>query len=679
MKNKAEKSMRWCAGMLPALFGMLFLVVPQQLRAAAVSVYISPDGSDRNNGRALYASAEKKGVGPVRSLERARDIARSIRLKSPDLAVPLQIVLAPGIYRRSSPFVLKAVDSGSVASPTIYKAAIAGKTIIMGSITLPQREWGMCKHIPACELKQGVMFYSLNAEMAEKSGHLFEDGLGSSPGIGRSELYFNGQKMPLSRWPDKGFALVSALAEPGEFSFSAQQPLPLGLDTDASLWVRGYWGRDWADYAKKVKKISASDAQVELESGKLPYPIAPQNRFFMFNGVSLIDAPGEWAFDERTGDLHFLPPSSGGTVEWSVSKGLLLADNLSNVVFDGISFERARGDIAVLRSSRNVVVKNCRINGASGWGAIISGTYSGISNCDVSNTGLGGVQIAGGDRKTLQSSGLFVERSRIHLFSQRVRTYQPAVVVTGVGGTVRYNEISDAPHSAIILSGNDHLVEGNEIHHVMKEVSDGGAIYMGRDWTSRGIVIRNNYLHDIKPEDDRMVMGIYLDDQASGVTVSGNVFWSVSYAVFVGGGSDNKVFGNVFVRSAPAIYLDDRGLTWQRQATLDPNAELQTRLSSFPYKDSAIWRSRYPELVGIKEDGFGVPKRNIFEENAFVDSKAYDIRTSNSVLPYQRIDQGRGQFLTGVDVPSEAPASSSLCKTLQGIRPSLALCTEKRP
>lgn len=666
--------MRLTPRIISGFLGTVFCLIATGLWAATASVYVSPSGNDRNDGRSPVVSVKKKS-GPVQSLDRARDIARQLRLRMPGLDTPLQIVLAPGVYHRNSALLLSSADSGTSQSPTIYKAQIPGRALITGAIPLRMQRWAECRAEPVCKKQKGIMVYKLDPAEVTQSGHLFEDGIGRSPGVGRSELYFSGKKMPLSRWPNAGFATVSSVAAAGKFEFASSEPPPEGLEEEQSAWVRGYWSRDWADYAKQAKRLSADDHVVEFASTNLPYPVTNKSRFFLFNGLTLIDFAGEWSYDEEAAKVFFLPPSAGGNIEWSVAKNLLVADGLSNVIFDGISFRQGRDNLLILKSVRSVEIRNCLISGSNGWGVIVSGTASGISDCEISETGLGGVQISGGNRNSLTSSGLFVRNSRIHDFSQRVRTYQPGVLVSGVGVSVSHNEFSHAPHSAIILSGNDHLVEGNDIHQVMREVSDGGAIYMGRDWTSRGTVIRKNYLHDIHFNDGRMVMGVYLDDQASGIEISGNVFWAVDNPVFIGGGSDNKVAENVFLRSSPAIFLDDRGLTWQRKATLDPNAELQSRLSAVPYETSPSWKSKYPELLSIRKDGLGMPRRNEFSDNLFVGSRSYDMRVSDSVAALQSVDQGRGQFINSAgEIPAAPLGVPALCGSLRDMSISALIC-----
>ena len=167
-------------------------------------------------------------------------------------------------------------------------------------------------------------------------------------------------------------------------------------------------------------------------------------------------------------------------------------------------------------------------------------------------TGDGGISLSGGDRKTLTPARLLAENNHIYNFSRWCRTYRPAIGVGGCGNIVRSNLLHHGPHSAIQLGGNDHLVEYNEIHSVCSDTGDVGAFYMGRDWTARGTVIRHNYWHHIQGPGRLGAMGIYLDDQASGISVIGNIFYRVTRAVFIGGGCDNVVENNIFVDCTPA-------------------------------------------------------------------------------------------------------------------------------
>src|SRR6185369_4601553 len=111
---------------------------------------------------------------------------------------------------------------------------------------------------------------------------------------------------------------------------------------------------------------------------------------------------------------------------------------------------------------------------------------------------------------------------------------RPAVMAFGVGQHVAHNLIHDAPHSGVIIHGNDHLIEYNDMHHLCLETNDCGAFYIGRDWSERGNVVRYNYFHDLGKAD--VVQSIYLDDWTSGMLIYGNICYKGGRGIMVGGG-----------------------------------------------------------------------------------------------------------------------------------------------
>ena len=77
-------------------------------------------------------------------------------------------------------------------------------------------------------------------------------------------------------------------------------------------------------------------------------------------------------------------------------------------------------------------------------------------------------------------------------------------------------------------------IEYNEIFDMVKETDDAGAIYSGRDMTSRGNKITYNYIHDM--DDGQGAHGraaIYMDDAMSSMTAFGNIFNNIQKGFFM--------------------------------------------------------------------------------------------------------------------------------------------------
>jgi len=441
-------------------------------------------------------------------------------------------------------------------------------------------------------------------------------------------LYQGDQALTVARWPNKGYAKIE---RPEDLKSDERRIFRVagrtGLDwrNDADLMAHGYWFRDWA--SQQFSVAVGRDGRLTIAGNASPYGgIRDGQRVQIVNALSELDSLGEWYLSRSTGELFAWLPQDNSPVEMAVAESVLRIEKSRNIVIRDLAIEKFLGDAVIVRGSENIVFENVSIRHTGNRALVVmGGRRNGIRNSLIEHNGEGGVFLTGGDRANLMPAEHFVENSTIRDFSRLSRTYRFAVELDGVGQLVEGNKISEAPHTAIFFLGNDHKILNNEIFDVVQETSDAGAIYVGRDFTSRGTVIEGNFLHDIKAgEPGHEVKGIYLDDQASGITIRNNIFARVQQPVFIGGGRDNVVENNVFYESSPGVHLDARGLNWQRAATLDPNNTLQRRLDAVPFQ-SELWRKRYPNLANIREDDLGTPKYNKTCGNVVVKGKPYRV------------------------------------------------------
>lgn len=207
--------------------------------------------------------------------------------------------------------------------------------------------------------------------------------------------------------------------------------------------------------------------------------------------------------------------------------------------------------------------------------------------------------------------------------------FQGTYANPNTGGAKGYlNLIFNSPHQAIHLSGNNHLIEYNEIRTVCRETSDSGAIYMGLDWSMRGNVFRYNYLHDINQgggaTNHNGINGLYLDDFFSGSTIFGNVFCNVDQGVLIGGGRDNTIQNNIFVGCTNfAIRADQRGLTWDAALISNTNSVLWSSLYAMPFQSNATWVSQYPSLVLLPTNNPAAALGNVIQANISFSNTAW--------------------------------------------------------
>ena len=513
--------------------GVIALILSASLspsvRCGGAEIYVSPKGNDARTG----AEGE-----PIRSLERARDAAREI---TGDRGVI--IWLEGGVYERDRPFELTAEDSGSEGTTVTYRARPGAEVRIVGGKVVT--EWKpVSDEAVLARLAPAARSEVVRADLKA----LGVTDYGSAKG-GGLELFFRDEPMTLARWPNEGFTRITALVEPGtanvrgtrgsatgKFVYEGERPGQWLEEEDA--WVHGYWFWDWSDQRHAVRSIETERRVISVEPPYHGYGYRVGQWFYGFNILVELDRPGEWYVDREAGMLYFWPPGAigDGDAVVSVASALVTLDGVSHVTFRGLTLEACRGSAVTIRGGTQNHVTDCVIRNLGGYAVRISdATESGVSGCEIYGTGDGGISLRGGDRRTLTPARLYAENNHIHHYSRWNRMYKAAVHLGGVGNRAAHNLIHDAPHMAIGFSGNDHLIEFNEIHDVCRESNDAGAIYAGRDWTMRGTKIRHNYLHDIRGFEGRGCVGVYLDDMFCGTEIYGNVFYRVTRAVFIGG------------------------------------------------------------------------------------------------------------------------------------------------
>ena len=452
-------------------------------------------------------------------------------------------------------------------------------------------------------------------------------------------------------WINHGYATIAKADSDTLFTYNGDRP---GRWVGApDLWLHGFFKYDWADCHTAA---TLDTATTHLSMSTVPgYGIADGQPWYAENLLEELTVPGEYYIDRSAGVLYFLPPATPLTshrlVVSMLSNPVVSINGAQYLTFDGITIESSRGVLVSVQAGSEVVLSHVRLLAAGTDAVQITGVHNGISSCEISGPGAGGVALSGGDRKSLTHGQNYVEYCRIHDFSRFEYMYNPAVSLDGCGQRASHNLINSAPHSGILYGGNEHLIELNELHHVCQQTSDAGAIYAGRDWGARGNQIQYNYLHDIASVFQGYgVHGIYLDDCLSGIQVLGNVLYNISgHGILHGGGRDNLMVNNVIARSGDGIAADSRCVDWLSNGT--PNNipgdswNLLEKLGQVGYQQEP-WLSKYPACAAIPNDWAVVsatgshwlqPEGCVFERNVGAGNGTFQSGAATTYAAYASI------------------------------------------
>ncbi len=490
------------------------------------------------------------------------------------------------------------------------------------------------------------------------------------------ELFINGKPYHLARYPNKDKVLIKpedvidkGMTDKNEFypgiiSFNKDKVVQWG--EAKSLAVCGNFRFAWATDQLRVKSIEPKSGEVRFADSHM-FGISggkEWNQYYFFNLLEEIDEPGEYYIDHQKGKLYFYPYTelkSTDTILVSMLEDALVSlKGASYTQFKNICFEAGRGIGIYMEDTEHNKIENCTVRNMGvvgiciGMGSKPSSIYrhpdeknpfypvekvsgrigslhellyenttfnreggkdNGIINCKIENTGCGGISLGGGDRLTLEPGGNYVFNCEFTNCGRIDYSYKSPVNINGVGNRIQHCQFNHCPATAIYIHGNKHLIEYNIISEACKYIDDQGAIYLGRDPSEFGNIIRYNFFKNIGHLG--MTMAVYYDDGACGTQLYGNVFYKAgSRTIMVGGGSYNPIYNNIFIDSELAIHLDNRLDGWYN-SSLAPGAIFEIRLKEVHHV-KAPYSVAYPALVTYFNDHPEIPKHNNIENNVFV-------------------------------------------------------------
>jgi hypothetical protein len=623
--------------------------------AMAVTYYVAPQGDDTHPGSRAQ---------PFATIERARDAIRELKKGTDGLpAGGVTVRLRGGVHPRQATFALTAEDSGTPDAPVVYASA-PGETATLFGGTALQRSWfvpvpagALLERVIAVEARNRLLQCDLRGHGITDYGELSRHGhhkanLGKTPPV---ELYVNGERLTRARWPNpddhypdflrgvqkhrRGVVGRSGIIDPGPgmndpdflkrggvISYAFERPALWSKADD--IWLDGVFTWSWEWSYNQVAKIDHEKRQITLRYGEVG-TIADKysfDYFFAENLLEEIDLPGEYYLDRNSGMLYLLPPEGFERAAVSITLSVLAVpmvrlEGASHVVFRDLLLDAGRGSGIVGTGGEGVLVERCGIRNLSGTGVSLNGKGHGVRACHIHHVGGAGVSLQGGTPETLEPSGCFVEDSDIHLFAWYGKVYTSAVALgyRSVGSRISHNRIRHGPHVAIVVYGNDHLIEYNDVGHVVEDFTDMGAIYanLGEWPLERGTVIRRNYFHHIGQQ-YHLQNAVYPDNMTMGWRIEENVFHRIGGA---GEASNCRAINNntgAHIITRHNVFIDCT-IPYLMGTFCSPAHErnVQGWKEYFAGRDLSrlLQAQRYPELLCFWDEPRQYPDTNTFERN----------------------------------------------------------------
>lgn len=498
----------------------------------SIEFYVSPGGDDKNDG-----SPER----PFQTVSRVVLAAKNAAANAAGRNITL--CFRGGIYHLSQPVEWTADQCLPGCGTLTFRAYKGEEAVFSGAVELGKLDWQ--------PVGGGIMV--------------------SHPGAGYDFdiLYADSKRQVMARYPN--------LTDP-ETLFGLSGPVSDVLDPDRirRTWktkpedgyVRALHEKEWGGCSYKITGMDSA-GHVGLQW------VGDNNRGSGYNPSQMIvenvreelDAPNEWYYDRKTGDLYFYPPEGmdlNSTVFEGASSNELIrltgdspGQPVQNIVFCGIHFTKThrtlfntpyerplRGDwgfartgALFLENARNITVMDCIFDEIGGNAIMMSGYNEAhrITGNRMEQIGASAVLIAGKEDAVREPSHWDHDdhKTRIHdrVPGPKSEDYPRRI-------TVEYNYMSDMglyekQVSGVCMSVSSRIhVKGNTIHRCPRagiNINDG---------TFGGHLIEDNDIFDcVRGTGDHGPVNTWGRDR----------FWSLGGYDISGGGGEEK---------APYAFLD---------------------------------------------------------------------------------------------------------------------------
>ena len=577
---------------------------------------VQPESAEPE-GKVYYVSAEASTGGdgsvekPFSNIESARNAVRSMKKTE-----PITVIIRGGEYYLGNSLEFTNADSGTESAPVTYKAYNGEKVIIHGSVDIPRSNISQVTDESVISRLQGnvrgkVYEIKLPSGIANNMGNVFEAKVGTydhSHDFNMLDVFDNGELMPMSQWPNGGFADVESM------SYKADEPLLnviFGEEyaTRFSKWsssfedvVMSYYTKaGYEHFFAPVVSVSSKDRTVYLNKENVMNnpsyervgPSANARAVFM-NLLEEIDMPGEYVVDRKNKKIYMYIEGGKASNNLSVSltnKPLIQFNGASNINLQGVTVGYCRSDaVSIINKSKNIVIDGCEICNAGTNGVYAnSSTEITLKNSQVYNVGSNGVFIekCGSDVELIES-GIKIINNDIHSVGRLKKCATGGITTDySCGVEISKNRIHRIPHQGVWIANTPIVkVDRNEVYDAVRETMDAGALYVNGGVEDWGCEFTNNFIHDVTNDlsGRGSTHGTYADAQHHNVRMDNNIFYNVeSGAAFQNGGSFGSISNNIFIDCpVPTIFTNYKNMrTWitrgreEGLATANKNAYLK--------------------------------------------------------------------------------------------------------
>jgi regulation of enolase protein 1 (concanavalin A-like superfamily) len=356
-------------------------------------------------------------------------------------------------------------------------------------------------------------------------------------------LVVDGRKQTLARAPDTGYFIPPRLSETADRLYFNNGEVRQWKEMEAN---RVLMLLRWHHGTNSISRVDEKSGTAWLSETEEGVAIVPP-RYYIENVKALMDAPGEWFYDQKRNELSYIPETGLETL------------NTSTVSAPQIN------ELLVVKGKRGQPVRNLRIYGLNfeaalpGSSAVI---YEYAHGCELvasslSSCGGTGISIRKGCYQTriLDNTFQTIDNMAISIYGpdepadgkdilrETTISYNSIVDCGGININASFSLFTTISHNYITLTrgrygisvggwrnleeaiDGGYLVEYNHLDDVQKDADDSGAIKTAG--TTFSSVVRKNLVHDVRAGYFNDNVGFWFDNMSLEWLTEENIFYNL--------------------------------------------------------------------------------------------------------------------------------------------------------
>jgi hypothetical protein len=655
------------------LFFILGLSIAIEASTASVAFYVVPDGDDSWSGKLPTPNSERTD-GPFATLERTKDVIREMKgTQGGKLKQPVIVYVRGGNYFLNELLTFTPDDSGNEGCPITYSSYPGEEAVISGGrriegwkrVTIEGREL-YAVEIP--EVREGKWFFR--------------------------ELWVNGQRRKRARHPNTGYLSVAEVPEVSaqtqwhegqtSFRFHEGELKAWKTATDAEIMAM----TRWVESRLPIAEVNESERMVTFGKRSV-FRLEPGDPYYVENALELLDEPGEWYLNGKSGTLYYMPlpdenmseaeviapaleqlikiegkPEEGRFVEHLTFSKLTFAHNEWSLPEErsGVSQAAVIVPGAIYGEGvRNCTIEKCTLKHIGTYGIEFSrGCKSNrIERCEIFDIGAGGIKIGETkirDNDSEQTHDITVSNCYIHdgglIFHSAIGVW----IGQSYNNLISHNHIHDFYYSGFSVGwtwgygpalARGNIIEYNHVHHIGIRSNGDGPILsdMAGIYTlgnQPGTVIKSNIFHDVAGF-RYGGWGIYFDEGSTHIVAENNLVYRTTHGGFHQHyGKENVVRNNIFAfardsqiqATRPEEHLSftfERNIVYWRSGPLSNSGNLRNIKVAFDRNLYWIEAGGEIKIGGMSWDEWrekGMDANSMIADPKFMASEKDDFRLS---------------------------------------------------